>query len=228
MSAVLFIAVLAILGGVLWFGALPEIRLAVDGREVQAHVTGGHVESGRSTQYYLGYVFLTANGDKRTAEGRVSYDTYRSAHLGDAIPIVYVPSAPDIQRPESYEERVALVLLVAMFGVMLPFTAYMTWSAYRQRSMVGALAERAVPTAATVDKVSKEWGGQGTSRVVYRYEDAEGRSHKGCSQRLYSEEAAAYAPGSRASIAYDPNAPSNSVWIGTVDPNAIVWVGSTS
>jgi hypothetical protein len=227
-SSLLFFAVLAILGCVLWFGALPEIRLALEGRDASASVTGGRSSSGRSESYYLRYVFVTANGDIRAVEGRVSYDTYRTVHVGDVIRVVYVPSAPDIQRPTSFDERVALVVLVGMFGAMLPFTVFMVWSAYRHRAIVAALADRAVRTAATVDKVHKEWGGQGTSRVAYRYDDAEGRSHKGCSQRLYTEEALAYAPGSSAWIAYDPNAPGNSAWLGAADPNATVWAGSTS
>ena len=224
MSWLLFIGVAAILGGVLWFGALPEIRLALEGRETAARVVGGHVSSGRSTNYYLRYVFVAADGDTKTAEGHVSYDTYRSTRSGDVISVVYVPSEPDIQRPVSYDERAALIGLVAMFGVGLPYTIAMVWRAQRMRAITAALVDRAIRTSAIVDKVSKEFLGQGTRRVSYRYDDAEGRSRRGRSPRLYAEEAAAYAPGSNATVAYDPNNGANSMWLGAADPNATVWV----
>jgi hypothetical protein len=224
MSLLLFAGVAAILGGVLWFGALPEIRLELEGREAAARVTSGHVVSGRSTSYYLRYVFTTTNGGTTTAEGQVSYESYRSAHVGDVIPVVYVPSAPEIQRPASFDERIWLVALLAMFGVMLPFTAAMVWCALRLRGITIALAERATRATATVDKVSKERLGQGTMRISYRYDDAEGRARRGRSPRLYPEEAAAYAPGASATIAYDPNDAGNSMWIGAADPNSTVWV----
>ncbi len=44
--------------------------------------------------------------------------------------------------------------------------------------------------------------------------------------RLYVEEAAAYAVGSSATIAYDPNRPRDSMWIGAADPKATVWVAA--
>ncbi len=206
----------------------PEIRLAREGREVAAQVIGGHISSGRSTNYYLRYVFITADGDVRSVEGRVSYDTYRSTRTGDVITVVYVPSAPDIQRPASFDERIWLVALVAMFGGMLPFAARMVWRAHRLRSITTALADRAVRTTATVEKVSKERLGQGARRISYSYDDTEGRAHKGRSPKLYAEEAAAYTPGSRATIAYDPNDAGNSVWLGTADPNATVWVAGAA
>src|SRR2546430_10070602 len=227
-SWLLLIAAAAILGGVLWFGALPEIRLEVEGREAAARVTGGHATSGRSTNYYLRYAFVAAGGDTRAAEGRVSYDTYRSMHAGDLIRVVYVPSAPDIQRPASFDEPLALAGLLAMFGAMLPFTAAMVWRAHRIRAITAALADRAVRTSATVDKVSKEFLGQGTRRISYSYDDAEGRVRKGRSPKLYPEEASAYAPGSTATIAYDPNDAGNSIWLGAADPNATVWVTGAS
>ena len=223
-SWLLLIAVAAILGGVLWFGTLPEIRLAVEGRETAARVTGGYVSSGRSTTYHLRYVFVNADGNTMAAEGRVWYETYRSAHAGDVIPVVYVPSAPEIQRPASFEERFAVAGLVAMFGGMLPFTVAMVWRARRLRRITAALADRAIRTSATVDKVSKELLGQGTRRISYRYDDAEGRVRRGRSPKLYVEEASAYSPGSTATIAYDPNDAGNSMWIGAADPNATVWV----
>jgi hypothetical protein len=222
-SWLLLIASAAFLCGVLWFGALPEIRLASEGRETAGQVTGRHTESGRSTSYYLHYTFAAADGIARAAQGRVSYDTYRTARLGDPIAVVYVASTPDIQRPASFDERIWILLLVAMFGVILLFALSMVWRAQRLRSITAALANRAVRTTATVDKVSKEFGGQ-AFRIEYRYEDADGRAHKGRTPRLYAEEAAAYAPGSSATIAYDPNDPGNNMWIGTADPNATIWV----
>jgi hypothetical protein len=63
-------------------------------------------------------------------------------------------------------------------------------------------------------------------RIAYRYEDLEGRTHEGRSARLYPEEATAYAPGARATIAYDPNDPGNSIWIGASDSNATIWATS--
>ncbi len=224
MSWLLLIALVGFLLGVLWFGALPEIRLAREGREVAAQVTGGHISSGRSANYYLRYVFVTADGDVRSVEGRVSYDTYRSTRTGDVITVVYVPSAPDIQRPASFEERIWIAALVAMFGGMVPFAAAMVWRAYRLRSITAALADRAVRTTATVKKVSKEMLGQGARRISYSYDDMEGRAHKGRSPKLYAEEAAAYAPGSNATVAYDPNNAGNSIWLGATDSNATVWV----
>jgi len=226
-SWLLLIAVAAILGGVLWFGALPEIRLALEGRETAARVIDGRVSSGRSTSYYLRYVFVTANGSSRTAEGHVSYDTYRSTRSGDVISVVYVPSEPDIQRPVSYDERAALIGLVAMFGAGLPYTIALVWRAQRRRAITAALVDRAIRTSASVDKVSKEFLGQGTRRISYRYEDAEGRVRKGRSPRIYPEEAAAYPLGSKAIIAYDPNNGANSMWLGAADPNATVWVATT-
>ncbi|HKC91368.1 MAG TPA: DUF3592 domain-containing protein [Candidatus Limnocylindria bacterium] len=185
----LLIAVVGILGGVLWFGALPEIRLGLEGREAPARVSGGHVTSGRSTSYYLAYRFVAADGTTMETEGRVSYDTYRSTRAGDVIAVIYVPSAPEIQRPDSYDERIALVALVSMFGAMLPFTAAMVSRARRLRAITAALADRAIRTSATVDKVSKEWIGQGMRRISYRYEDADGRARRGRSPKLYPEEA---------------------------------------
>ena len=223
-SWLLLIGVAAILGGVLWFGALPEIRLALEGREAAARIISGHVSSGRSTNYYLRYAFVAADGETKTAEGHVSYDTYRSTSSGDVITVIYVPSDPDIQRPASYDERAALIGLLAMFGVGLPYTVAMVWRAQRTRAITAALADRAIRTIATVDKVSKEFLGQGTRRISYRYDDAEGRARKGRSPRLYAEEAAAYAPGSNATVAYDSNNGANSMWLGAADPNATVWV----
>ena len=185
----LLIAVVGILGGVLWFGALPEIRLELEGRKAPARVSGGHVTSGRSTTYYLAYTFLAGDGTTMAVEGRVSYDTYRSTRAGDVIAVIYVPSAPEIQRPGSYDERIALVALVSMFGAMLPFTAAMVSRARRLRAITAALADRAIRTSATVDKVSKEWIGQGMRRISYRYEDADGRARRGRSPKLYPEEA---------------------------------------
>src|SRR5207247_10685948 len=85
MSWLLFIGVAAILGGVLWFGALPEIRLALEGRETAARGVGGHVSSGRSTNYYLRYVFGAADGDTKTAEGHVSYESSRRTRRRDVV-----------------------------------------------------------------------------------------------------------------------------------------------
>ena len=222
----LLIASVAILCGVLWFGAFPEIRLAAEGREVSGQVTGRHTESGRSTSYYLHYSFVDADGGARVALGRVAFETYRDARLGDPITVVYVPSAPGIQRPASYDERIWIALLVGMFGAILLSAVYMVWRARRVRSITAALADRAVRTRATVKRVSKEWGGQ-AMRINYHYDDAEGSTRWGRSPRLYAEEAAAYAPGSSATIAYDPNDPGNSIWIGTADPNATVWVAGS-
>jgi hypothetical protein len=223
-SWLLFIAVAAIFGCVLFFGALPEIRLALEGREASAYVTGGRIATGRSTSYYLRYEFVVTGDTVRAAEGRVSYDTYRSAHVGDEIAIVYVPSARDIQRPASFDERIWLLALLAMFGAGLPFTVAMVWRAYRLRSITTAMADSGIRTTATVNKISKDLGAQGTRRISYSYEDPEGRVRKGRSPRLYVEEAAAYAPGSMATIVYDANHPANSMWIGAVDPNATAWV----
>jgi hypothetical protein len=223
-SSLLLAAVVAILVGVVWFGALPEIRLAVEGRETNARVTGGRVETGKSTSYYLRYVFVTAGGSARTAEGRVSYATYTTIHNNDVIRVVYLPSEPDIQRPTSYDDRIWIVGLAAMFAVGLLVTAPMVWRAYRDRRMSAALIDRAVRTRATVEKVSPQRLGVGLSRITYRYEDAEGRSHTGISPSLYAEEASAYAAGSSATIAYDPNDPGNSMWLGAADPRATVWV----
>jgi hypothetical protein len=135
-----------------------------------------------------------------------------------------VPAEPDIQRPASYDERAALIGLVAMFGAALPYTVALVWCAQRTRAITAALADRALRTSATVDKVSKEFLGQGTRRISYRYGDAEGRARKGRSPKLYAEEAAAYTPGSNATIAYDPNNGGNSMWLGAADPSATVWV----
>lgn len=223
-SLLLFVLSLAILGGVVWFGALPEVRLAVEGREVPAQVTGGHVETGRSNSFYLRYVFRMENGEAKTEEGRVSYATYQSTHPNDVIRVVYLPSAPDMQRPTSYDDRIWVALLIAMFAPGLLFTVMMVWHAYRVRSMAEALTDRAVRTTATVDKVAKGWGAGGLRYIVYRYEDAEGRSRKGTSPELYVEEASAYTPGSTATIAYDPKDPGNSMWLGTADPKTTVWV----
>jgi hypothetical protein len=223
-SWMLLVGVVAILGGLLWFGALPEIRLASEGREAPARVTGARVSSGRSTNYYLRYQFIAANGATNTAEGRVSYATYQSVHVGDLITVVYVPSAPEIQRPASFDERIWLVGLVAMFGGMLPYTAVMVRRASRLRSITSALASRAIRATATVEKTSKKFLGQETGQISYRYNDVEGRVHRGRSPDLYVEEAAAYGPGSSAMIAYDPNDAGNSMWLGAADPNAMVWV----
>ena len=223
-SLLLLVLALAILCSVMWFGALPESRLAFEGRDAPAYVTGGHVETGRSNSYYLRYVFRTQNGEARTAEGRVSYTTYQSARPNDVITVVYVPSAPDIQRPTSYDDRIWIALLIAMFASVLIFTVVMVRHAYRVRSMSEALTDRAVRTTATVDKVAKERGAGGLHYIVYRYEDAEGLSRKGTSPQLYEEEASAYAPGSTATIAYDPNDPANSMWLGAADPKTTVWV----
>lgn len=165
----LFVLALAILGGVVWFGALPEVRLAVEGREVPAQVTGGHVETGRSNSYYLRYVFRMENGEVKTAEGRVSYATYQSTHPNDVITVVYLPSAPDMQRPTSHDDRIWVALLIAMFAPGLLFTVMVVWHAYRVRSMAEALTDRAVRTTATVDKVAKGWGtGDALHRVSLR------------------------------------------------------------
>ena len=223
-SWLLFIAIAAIFGCVLVFGALPEIRLALEGRQTSAHVTGGRVATGRSTSYYLRYEFVVSGDTVRAAEGRVAYDTYRSAHVGDEIAIVYVPSAVDIQRPASFDERIWLIALLAMFGGGLPFTAAMVWRAHRLRAIKAAMAANGVRATATVNKILKGLGDQGTRRISYTYEDPEGRVHKGRSPMLYVEEASAYAPGSTAAIVYDANHPGNSVWIGTTDPKATAWV----
>jgi hypothetical protein len=224
-SLVLFLGVLAVLVGVLWLGALPELRLAIEGREVAAEVTGLRISTGRSTTYYLRYVFMTANGSTKNAEGRVSFGSYRAARRGDVITVVYVPSAPEIQRPASYDERIWIALLAGTFTLMLAAMAWMLWRAYRSRAISAAVAERGVRTTATIDQVSKGWRvGIGLSRIVYHYDDADGRSHRGTSPNLYVEETSAYEPGSRATIAYDPALPGDSAWIGAADPNATVWL----
>jgi hypothetical protein len=223
-SWLIFFAIAAIFGAVLLFGALPELRLALEGREASARVTGGRVASSRSTTYYLRYTFVATDGDIRAAEGRVEYGTYHSTRVGDEIRVVYVPSAPEIQRPASFDERIWIFGLAGMFGAGLPFTAVMVWRAYRLRAMRAALADRGVRTSATVTKISKELANQGTRHISYTYEDGEGRLRKGRSPRLFVEEASAYSPGSVAAIAYDANDPGNSVWIGSADPKSTPWV----
>src|SRR5207253_10054679 len=104
-------------------------------------------------------------------------------------------------------------------GVGLPYTIAMVWRAQRTRAITAALVDRAIRTSATVDKVSKEFLGQGTRRISYRYEDAEGRSRRGRSPRLYAEEAAAYAPGSNAIIAYEPDHGANALGLGRRHPH---------
>lgn len=222
-SLVLFVLLLMILLGVLWFGALPEIRLAVEGREVPALVTGGRISTGRSTSHYLQYVFVTADGPRAT-EGKVSFATYRSVRPNDVITVVYVPSAPEIQRPTSLDDRIWIALLVAMFAPMLAATMAWAWRAHRRRAISAALTDRAIRTTAIVEKVTKGWTDIGMRRIEYRYDDAEGRSRKGTSPRLFVEEASAYTPGSTATVAYDQNDPGNSVWLGASDPKTTVWV----
>ena len=188
-------------------------------------MTGGRVASGRSTSYYLRYTFAATDGQVHAAEGRVESGTYRSTRVGDEIRVVYVPSAPEIQRPASFDERIWIFGLAAMFGAGLPFTAVMVWRAYRLRRMRAALADRGVRTSATVTKISQEFvNDQGTRHISYTYEDGEGRLRKGRSPRLFVEEASAYSPGSVAAIAYDANDPGNSVWIGSADPKSTPWV----
>jgi hypothetical protein len=220
----LFVAALAILGGVLWFAAVPEIRLAAEGRQVPATVIDARVATGRSTAYYLRYVFVTAEGENRTAEGRVSYLTYRSVHPKDVITVSYVPSAPEIQRPASYDERFWIAALGLIFALILAAATLGVWRAYRSQAILAVMADRALRTSAIVERISKGLVEIGLRRIRYRYEDAEGRAHKGISPRLYVEEASAYAPGSSATIGYDPNDPGRSMWLGAADPKTTVWV----
>ena len=224
MSWALLILVGAILAGVLWFAALPEARLALEGREVAAQVTGKHEVSGRSTTYHLSYTFTTASGQVRRADGRVGYATYRAIRPGDRITVLYVPADPEIQRPASFDERWAILALLGMFGAGLAYTVMMVWRAERLRSTNAALAERGMRTSAVVSDVKTVLFGQRTMRVSYEYRDLEGRPRQGRSPTLYAEEAAAYPRGATATIAYDPNAPDRSMWIGAADPNATVWI----
>src|SRR5919204_665288 len=167
---------------------------------------------------------LSTGGQVRRADGRVGYATYRAIRPGDRITVLYVPADPEIQRPASFDERWAILALLGMFGAGLAYTVVMVWRAERVRSTNAALAERGMRTSAVVSDVKMVLFGQRTMRVSYEYRDLEGRPRQGRSPTLYAEEAAAYPRGATATIAYDPNAPDRSMWIGAADPNATVWV----
>ena len=226
-AIILLVTSLAVLGGTLYFGALPEARLAADGRETDALVTGRYTISGRSTTYHLRYQFTLDSGARVNTEGTVDSSTYASGSPGSIIRVLYVPDDPTIQRPASYDQRGAIGGLAVMFGACTAFSAWLLWRARRRQALARLVADgTAIRTNATVDTVTAGRGASGLASISYRYSDPEGIERRGTSGPLYAEEAAAYGPGSTATIAYDPANPRASTWIGGRDSSKTVWIES--
>jgi hypothetical protein len=215
------VCVLTIAWGLV-FVALPEVRLAMGGRETDALIASRYETYNRSTTtYHVRYEFVTADGSRVAANGEVSAEMYARATPGSTTRVLYLPEDPSAQRPAAYNTDVWFALFIAVFGV----AAVAVWLAYRRGITLEALrAGRLVRTTAAVERVTNLGQASGLATITYRYTAGDGVERIGTSDPLYVEEAAAYPPGSSATIAYDPRRPGVSVWIGASDPSRTAWV----
>ena len=87
--------------GLLWWLAGRDLgvlnALKTQGRMTLAHVDDKHIVHGKSDSYYLDYLFKI---NKTWVYGNesVDQDDYTAASLGDALPVTFLPSDPQIYR----------------------------------------------------------------------------------------------------------------------------------
>lgn len=174
--------------------------LASEGVEAEATITRLWRTSGRSTRFMMSYRF-EAGSAKLLASSQMLRQTWSDLYVGERLPILYLPSQPNINKPvEGADGPVPLLagwLLAAAFALV----AVLMLRPIRREFQ---LLSSGIPAEAKVTDVKP--GSKGGAIVCYEFKPPSGELTAGQSTR----------PGGQARIGesvcvlYDPENPQSS------------------
>jgi hypothetical protein len=192
----------------------------------EAQITDGMVltkrisrdTNNRSTSYWVGYRFASANGTVVKNEVEVSGELWDRLVEREPVRVTYLPSRPQTNQIEGAGPDWIGPLIFAGLGLFFaPIGGVIFFKGLRgilrelRLQNEGTLAQA---TVVEVEPANVSFHGVPQWRIRYRYEDHRGRRHSGESNVMAPEEAQEWKAGDTGSARFDTRAPRKSIWVG--------------
>lgn len=186
-----------------------------DATVVQKQVQSATADS--STEYRIGYTLFTDDGEKWRNTERVDPTTWEAVEEGGTVRVQYLPGeAGSLRLARKPKDRPLAAVTVATAALALLGLA-MCGRGGRDVWRTLRIHRYGQPTEATVTSVREtnvavnrriQWA------VDFTYQDHLGRVHQGTSAPMPASMALQWREGDKASARFDPERPTDSVWIG--------------
>jgi hypothetical protein len=171
-----------------------------------------------STSYWVGYRFSASDGTTVRNEVQVSEGLWDRLVEREPVRVSYLPGRPQANRIEGEGPRWIVPGVFALIGLVFAGGGGLIFS----KGMRGILHElRLRGEGATVEATVVEVGPANVSfkgvpqwRIVYRYKDHSGRTHRCESNVMAPEEAQAWKAGDKGRARFDSQSPKKSIWVG--------------
>jgi hypothetical protein len=190
-----------------------------DGMVLTKRISRSRGSQGRdSTSYWVGYRFRASDGTTVRNEVQVSEGLWDRLVEREPVRVSYLPGRPQANRIEGEGPSWIVPGVFALLGVVFAGGGGLIFS----KGVRGVLRElRLRDQGATVEATVLEVGPANVSfkgvpqwRIVYRYRDHSGRTHRAKSNVLTPEEAQAWKVGDKGTARFDSHAPKKSIWVG--------------
>jgi hypothetical protein len=222
-TPLLWIGVLLVLPGLV-FGtigvavAIQDARFAADGATAEGTVLSKnikHATGSSSTSYSIRYRFTASND--HAYEGSSSIEVHDWERLVERGPVTveYLSADPSSNRLPGSGAIPLEVLFLAIGGVLVLLGGYFVWREartlreYRRLLRVGTEATATVAAVESTN-VRVNWNLQWVISYTYR---VGGQGYKGRSWMMPEVEARRYSRGDHATIRFDPDRPTQSLWM---------------
>ena len=186
-----------------------------DAAVVQKRVQNAAADS--STAYDIEYTLRTDGGEKWRNAERVDVTTWDAVEKGGTVRVQYVPGDPSSLRIAREPRDAPLAAITGVTGVLGLLGLAMSVRGGREVWRKLRLYRHGQPAEATVTSVREtnvainrriQWA------VAFTYQDHLGRVHQGTSAPMPASMALQWREGDESSARFDPERPTDSVWIG--------------
>lgn len=213
-------------GSVASIGSLGDWRearhFAREAVTAQAEVIATSVErasrdDNRSSRYLVTYRFAAAGGAPIERTEELPVELWETLAEGRALAVRHLPEAPETVRARPAEPAWVQLLIAAVTPVFALLGVVLAWPGWRRIGVLLRLQRRGAAAPATVVGVAPL--GIRVNRIPqwclrYEFRDGAGQSQQGVSDNLHPDEATEWHVGDQGAVRYDPQRPSDSVWLG--------------
>jgi hypothetical protein len=166
--------------------------------------------------YTVLYEFRTARGERVEARRSVGREYWEQHSTGSTMPVAYLPDDPGVHQLEGRPGlgEAGLYIAMTMLGALLAgWSGYrlgrIGWEGYEQaRLLQTGAATTGIIRGFEMKQANMPW-----SRILYSYQDREGRMRRATSSGYYRDDIRGLTIGTVGTVRYDRENPARSLWV---------------
>lgn len=220
----LFLLVGVVLGSLAAYRTYEHRSFTRDAQQAQGLVLtkeirqSGSRSRGQTTHYEVTYRF-SAGGQTYTGRDELAYDAWLRLSEREPATVLYDPRAPGSSRlsgDRPWTPTIVMILGSLIFSTVGGVFFFPAWRALKLEQRLRRQGRRTDGTVVDLQPRNVRINNVQQWRLRYEYRDDRGQRHEGRFD-LPAPDAAAWQPGARGIVLFDPERSRDSVWLGAGD-----------